>query len=78
MARVWAGRRGPHADPEPFEIRTSVGWRAVYVCSLCSGLVLAEDEPGVRHLAFHEQTGTLGVYQERPDTESAEKSGEDR
>jgi hypothetical protein len=52
--------REPHADPKPFDIPTPVGWRPVYVCGLCSALVLAEDVAGVRHLAFHEQTGTLG------------------
>jgi hypothetical protein len=61
MAWGWIGQRPRHTDPAPFEIRTSVGRRAVYVCGLCSALVLAEDGPGVRHLAFHEQTGTLGA-----------------
>ena len=60
MARVWGSRREPHADPGPFENRTSGGRRVVYVCSLCSCLVLVEDGPGVRHLTFHEQIGTLG------------------
>jgi hypothetical protein len=60
MSRYWGGRREPHADPALFEVRTSVGWRPVYICGLCSALVLAEDGPGVLHLAFHEQTGTIG------------------
>jgi hypothetical protein len=69
------GRCEPHADPEPFEIRTSVGWRTVYVCSLRSSLVLAEDETGLRRLAFQSRPARWATTTRGPRCERAMPSG---
>ena len=58
MARHRGGR--PAQDgPREFTIRTSIEHLRVAECGLCGTLTI-QDDGQLRHIAFHEATGTLG------------------